>query len=197
VSVTGPWPCRHARRIPRAPLLLALVALLLTGCTATVYTSYQIATDQRSFETQHLDFGIAGTIKARLLESDVKGTGWVEVYCRRGVVVLVGVVERGSAVDRESVAVARRVEGVKRVETYFVPSRPSWVSDYTIKLKISARLIMDWQLRESQVTTSVLAGHVVLIGVVDHADKVKKILDYARATGGVVVVKSFIQVAPS
>jgi outer membrane biogenesis lipoprotein LolB len=26
--------------------LLAFVALLLTGCTATVYTSYQIATDQ-------------------------------------------------------------------------------------------------------------------------------------------------------
>jgi len=47
------------------------------------------------------------------------------------------------------------------------------------------------------VSTSVLAGHVVLVGVVDHADKVKKILDYARATGGGVVVKSFIQVAPS
>jgi osmotically-inducible protein OsmY len=177
--------------------LLASVALLLTGCTATVYTSYQIATDQRSFETQHLDTGIAGTIKAHLLESHVKGTGWVEVYCRRGVVVLVGVVERGSAVDREAVAVAYRVEGVKRVETYFVPSRPSWVSDYAIKLKISARMVMDWDLRESQVSTSVLAGHVVLVGVVDHADKVKKILDHARATGGVVVVKSFIQVAPS
>ena len=177
--------------------LLAFVALVLTGCTATVYTSYQIVTDQRSFEVQHLDTGIAGTIKARLLESDVKGSGWVEVYCRRGVVILVGVVPRGSAVDREVVAVAHRVEGVKRVETYFVPSRPSWLNDYTIKLKISARMVLDWNLRESQVTTSVLAGHVVLIGVVDHADKVKKILDYARATGGVVVVKSFIQVAPS
>ncbi len=177
--------------------LLAFVALLLTGCTATVYTSYQIATDQRSFETQHLDTGIAGTIKAHLLESHVKGAGWVEVYCRRGVVVLVGVVERGSAVDREAVAVAHRVEGVKRVETYFVPSRPSWVSDYAIKLKISARMVMDWDLRESQVSTSVMAGHVVLVGVVDHADKVKKILDHARATGGVVVVKSFIQVASS
>ena len=177
--------------------LLAFVALVLTGCTATVYTSYQIATDQRSFETQHLDTGIAGTIKANLLESHVKGAGWVEVYCRRGVVVLVGVVERGSAVDREAVAVAHRVEGVKRVETYFVPSRPSWASDYTIKLKITARMVLDWDLRESQVTTSVPGGHVVLVGVVDHADKVKKILDYARATGGVVVVKSFIQVAPS
>jgi len=112
--------------------LLAFVALLLTGCTATVYTSYQIATDQRSLEVQHLDTGIAGTIKARLLESDVKGAG---------------------SVDREAVAVAHRVEGVKRVETY---------------------------LKAGQVSTSVLAGHVVLVGVVDHADK----------------VKSFIQVAP-
>jgi hypothetical protein len=55
--------------------LLAFVALGLTGCTATVYPSYQIVTDQRSVEVQHLDTGIAGTIKARLLESDVKGSG--------------------------------------------------------------------------------------------------------------------------
>ena len=122
--------------------LLAFVALLLIGCTAAVYTSYQIATDQRSLEVQHLDTGIAGTIKARLLESDVKGAGW-----------------------RPS------------------PSPTAWRAN--------------WNLKASQVSTSVLAGHVVLVGVVDHADKVKKILDYARATGGGVVVKSFIQVAPS
>jgi len=97
----------------------------------------------------------------------------------------------------EAVAVAHRVEGVKRVETYFVPSRPSWASDFTIQMKINAWMILDWNLKASQVSTSVLAGHVVLVGVVDHADKVKKILDYARATGGGVVVKSFIQVAPS
>jgi osmotically-inducible protein OsmY len=174
---------------------LLLIALLLTGCTAALYTSYELATDQRSFETQHLDVGIAGTIKARLLESPVKGVGWIEVYCRRGTVVLTGVVERGSAAEREALGIAHRVDGVKRVETYFVPSRPSLMSDYTIKVKVNARVVADWDLRLSQVSTSVLAGHVVLVGVVDHEEKVKKILAHARATGGVVAVKSFMQVA--
>jgi osmotically-inducible protein OsmY len=174
---------------------LVVTLLLLNGCTTALYVTYEVTTDQRSFETQHLDTGIAGTIKARLLESDVKGTGWIEVYCRRGVVVLTGVVERGSPAEREALAVARRVEGVKRVETFFVPSRPSLMSDYAIKLKINARVVADWDLRLSQVSTSVLAGNVVLVGVVDREDKVKKLLAHARATGGVVAVKSFIQVA--
>jgi osmotically-inducible protein OsmY len=56
-------------------------------------------------------------------------------------------------------------------------------------------VVADWDLRFSQVSTSVLAGHVVLVGVVDREEKVKKILDHARATGGVVAVKSFIQIA--
>lgn len=174
--------------------LVVTLLLLLNGCTTALYFTYEVATDQRSFETQHLDTGIAGTIKAGLLESDVKGTGWIEVYCRRGVVVLTGVVERGSPAEREALAVARRVEGVKRVETFFVPSRPSLMSDYAIKLKINARVVADWDLRLSQVSTSVLAGNVVLVGVVDREDKVTKMLAHARATGGVVAVKSFMQV---
>jgi osmotically-inducible protein OsmY len=174
---------------------LPLIALLLTGCTTTLYVTYEVATDQRSLETQHLDVGIAGTIKTELLESKVKGTGWIEVYCRRGIVVLTGVVERGSAAEREAIAIARRAEGAKRVETYFVPSRPSLMSDYTIMVKLNARVIADWDLRFSQVSTSVLAGHVVLVGVVDREDKVQKLVNYARTTGGVVAVKSFIQIA--
>jgi osmotically-inducible protein OsmY len=174
---------------------LLLITLLLNGCTAALYTTYEVATDQRTLERQHLDVGIAGTIKTQLLESPVKGTAWIEVYCRRGVVVLTGVVERGSPAEREALAIARRVEGVQRVETYFLPARPSLVSDYAIKLKVSARVVSDLDLRLAQISTSVLAGHVVLIGVVDNADKVSKAVAHARATGGVVAVKSFLQVA--
>jgi osmotically-inducible protein OsmY len=178
------------------PAWLLLIAVGLNGCTTAAYMTYEVATDERPLERQHLDTGIAGTIKTELLQSHVKGTAWIEVYCRRGVVVLAGVVEPGSTADREALAIARRVAGVQRVETYFVPNRPSLMSDYAIKLKVNARVIADWDLRFSQVSTSVLAGHVVLVGVVDREDKAKKIMAHARATGGVVAVKSFIQVVP-
>jgi osmotically-inducible protein OsmY len=175
---------------------LLLAALLLSGCTTTVYLTYEIATDERSVERQHLDTEIELTVKTRFLESPVKGTGWIEVFCRQGVVVLTGVVEPGSPAGPEAVAIARRMPGVKRVETFFVPSRPSLVSDYTIKLKLGARVVSDWDLRFSQVSSCVLAGHVVLVGVVDREEKATKIVAHARATSGVVGVKSFIQVVP-
>jgi osmotically-inducible protein OsmY len=177
------------------PLLLGL-ALLLNGCVTAALITYEVVTDERSVERQHADGEIMITIKTRLLESPVKGTGWVEVYCRHGVVVLTGVVERGSPAAREAVTIARRMPGVKRVETYFVSERTSLLSDYVIKLKLNARVVADWDLRLSQVSTSVLDGHVVLVGVVDSADQVQRIVGHARATGGVVAVKSFLQVDP-
>jgi osmotically-inducible protein OsmY len=174
----------------------ALSVVLVAGCTTVARTGYEAATDERSLATQTADTKISATIKKQLLESKVKGTGGLDVYCRNGAVVLAGVVERGSPAGSEAASIARRVEGVKRVETYFVPEQPSSVSDFAIKQKINARLIGDGDLKAGQVDMSVLAGHVVLVGVVDSRAKVDKVVAHARATDGVVAVKSFIQVAP-
>jgi len=65
--------------------------------------------------------------------------------------------------------------GVKRVETYFVPSRPSWESDIAIKEEIRATLIADPALVSGRVDIAVFAGHVVLIGVVDSRANVEKL----------------------
>jgi osmotically-inducible protein OsmY len=175
-------------------IVVTSLSLLLSGCLTVAQTSYETATDERSVATQKADTQAALTIKKRLLESDVKGTGGLDVYCRNGVVVLTGVVEAGSAAGREAVAIAGKVDGVKRVETYYVPSRPSMAGDLLIKQKISARMVGDGDLKAGQVDMSVLAGHVVLVGVVNRAEKVTKIIGHARATEGVVAVKSFIQV---
>jgi osmotically-inducible protein OsmY len=175
--------------------MLLPIAVLLNGCiTAAVYTTYEVTTDVRSFERQHLDTEIAITLKTRLLESEVKGTGWLDVYCRQGVVVLAGVVEPGSPAGKEAVGIAHRIPGVKRVETYFVPARSSVVADYAIKTKLNARMLVDRELRLSQVSATVVDGHVVLVGVVDREQKLQKVLGHARATGGVIAVKSYIQV---
>ena len=168
--------------------------LLFASCTTVAKTGYESATDERSLATQTADTQIAATTKKRLLESNVKGTGGLDVFCRNGVVVLAGVVERGSSAGSEAVTIARRVDGVKRVDTYFLPEQPSSMSDFTIKQKINARLIGDGDLKAGQVDMSVIAGHVVLVGVVNSQAKVDKIIGHARATEGVVTIKSFIQV---
>ena len=48
-------------------------------------------------------------------------------------------------------------------------------------------------MKAGQVDMAVIAGHVVLVGIVDRPEKIDKIIAHARATDGVVVVKSFIQ----
>ncbi len=68
------------------------------------------------------------------------------------------------------------------------------MSDFTIKQKINAKLIGDGDLKAGQVDMSVVAGHVVLVGVVNSGAKVDRIIGHARGTDGVVAVKSFIQV---
>jgi osmotically-inducible protein OsmY len=176
-------------------LLVGLFALVfLTSCVTAARTGYETATEERSIATQAADTEIALTIKKNLLASSVGGTSGLDVYCRNGAVVLAGVVPRGSQAGSEAVTIARRVDGVKSVNTYFVPEQPSKTSDFVIKEKINAALVGDVDLKAGQVDMTVVAGHVVLVGVVNSQAKVDKIVAHARSTEGVVAAKSFIQV---
>src|SRR6516162_9240054 len=108
-------------------LLLVILIVALAGCepyALAVEATYDVATDPRSLTTQATDTEAEAQIKAALLSSPVSGTSGIDVYCRQGVVVRVGVVPPGSQAGQTAVAIARQTPGVKRVETYFVPSRP-------------------------------------------------------------------------
>ncbi len=106
--------------------------------------------------------------------------------------VLAGVVSDPKVGER-AVTSARAVEGVKGVETYFLPSQPSLVSDLGIIAKTKAKVIGDLDLRASQVDLTAIAAHVVLAGVVDRQEKIDRIVGHARSVEGVVAVKSFLQ----
>ena len=185
-------------------LILVLITLgcliacnpYMAGVTA-VRETYTIATDPRQVETQAADTAIEAQIKAALMTSPVKGTSGIDVFSRNGVVVLAGVVPPGSLAGREAVSIARGTSGVKRVETYFVNNRPSWMHDFEVKEKIRAIYITDPVLVSGQVDIAVYGGHVVLVGVVPSQAKVDKFVNDARSVSGVVSVTSFIQVASS
>ena len=138
--------------------------------------------------TQATDTQAEVQIKAALLASPVSGTSGIDVYCRQGVVVLVGVVPPGSQAGQAAVAIARQTPGVRRVETYFVPSRPSWESDIAIKEQIRVSLIADPALVSGRVDIAVYAGHVVLVGVVNSQASVQRFISDARSVPGVVSV---------
>jgi len=175
------------------PLMLVVV---LSGCSPYVLAAketYGVATDPRSLATQATDTGVEVQIKTGLLASPVSGTSGIDVYCRQGVVVFVGMVPPGSQAGRAAVEIARQTPNVKRVETYFVSSRPSWENDLAIKEQIRAILIADPILVSGRVDIDVYAGHVVLVGVVESQAKAQKFVSDARSVSGVVAVTSYIQ----
>jgi osmotically-inducible protein OsmY len=171
-----------------------ILAGLLAGCFTIVHESYDVATDERSVGTQASDTEIWGTIKKDLAQSSVKGTNSISVFCRNGIVVLAGVVPKGSEAGTEAVRIARGVQGVKRVETYFLPNQPSRTSDFEIEEKIHYKMVGDVDLKADQIDMTVIDGHVVLVGMVNSKAKIEKVVAIARATKGVKVVKSFIQI---
>jgi osmotically-inducible protein OsmY len=144
--------------------------------------------------TQETDTQAEIQLKAALLASPVKGTSGIDVYCRQGVMALAGVVPPGSAAGQEAVRLARETAGVKRVESFFVSSRPSWTSDLEIKEEIRAKLIGDPSLLSGRVDIGVYGGHVMLVGVVGSAAKVQQFTAVARSVSGVQSVTSFMQI---
>lgn len=171
-----------------------VLALLLAGCTTIASSAYKASVDERPLATLKDDTVIEAKIKKGLLDSGFKNYWAIDVYCHQAVVVLTGVVEPGSKLGDQAVVIAKAVEGVKRVETYFVPNRPSTTSDLAILAKIKSRIIGDGELQAPQVEISVIAGHVVLAGVVSRPARIDQFIRHARAVEGVVTVKSFIQV---
>jgi osmotically-inducible protein OsmY len=182
-------------------MLPIVLAAGLAGCnpyvaaTSLVHETYGVATDLRSLPTQETDTQAEVQLKAALLASPVNGTGGIDVYCRRGVMVLAGVVPSGSSAGQEAVRLARQTSGVARVETFFVNARPSWASDLEVKEEIRAKLIADPGLISGRVDIGVYAGHVMLVGVVESPQKARQFEAIARSVPGAVSVKSFLQTA--
>jgi osmotically-inducible protein OsmY len=174
---------------------LVLLALTQTACTTAIVVTYQTLTDVRSLEEQTDDARIMGTIKDTLATKQGVGSALqVHVFSHLGRVVVAGIVEPRSPLAVDAVALARAVPGVRKVDPVFLPSRPSYPRDLTISLKLDAKIVTDLSLRRSQLEWTVLAGTVVLTGVVDEAAKAARVVQHARSIDNVTAVRSFIQV---
>lgn len=176
---------------------LALLALTQTACTTAIVVTYQTLTDIRSLEEQHDDARIMGTIKDTLATKQGVGSALqVHVFSHLGRVIVAGIVEPRSVLAAEAIAVARAVPGVHKVDSVFLPARPSYPRDLTVSLKLDAKIVADLALRRTQLEWTVLAGTVVLTGVVDDPGKAARAVEHTRSIDHVTAVRSFIQVRP-
>jgi osmotically-inducible protein OsmY len=176
---------------------LGALALVHTGCTTAVIVAYQTLSDVRTMQEQHEDARIMGTIKDELAtKSGVATALQIHVFSHLGRVVLAGIVEPGSKLGAEAISVARGVEGVRKIDSVYLPARPSYPRDLTISLKLDAKIVADLELRRAQVEWTVLAGTVIVTGLVDSDEKVRRVVEHARSIDNVTAVRSYIQVRP-
>ena len=174
---------------------LVVLALTQTACTTAIVVTYQTLTDVRTLEEQTDDARIMGTVKDTLATKQGVGSALqVHVFSHLGRVVVAGIVEPRSPLAVDAVTLARAVPGVRKVDTVFLPSRPSYPRDLTISLKLDAKIVTDLSLRRSQLEWTVLAGTVVLTGVVDEPANAARVVQHARSIDNVTAVRSFIQV---
>lgn len=154
-------------------LLSLTLALLMTGCASSVYKA---ATDDRSKSDQAADARICTSIRSSLTAKDSGSLSVLDVFCHNQVVVIAGALPPNYKLGAEAVQIAKSTSGVKRVETFFGPKPSQDTGDSGIALKVKAKLVGDTSMTAAGTDLTVVAGNVVLVGVVDDRAKVHKMI---------------------
>lgn len=175
-------------------VLITIFAMSITGCG----TIYKAAMDERSLGQQTADAKISATIMKQYYDDEDVSVLGIEPYTFSGQVYLVGEYET-STQKNKAVSIAKGVEGVTGVTTYFLPEKEDpacGTSDnVTILAKVKKALIGDSDIWSTNVEVKVVQCKVVLLGLVGSNDQVSKSIAHAKAVEGVRSVKSYLRVA--
>lgn len=172
-----------------------VLSFLNSGCG----TVYKVAVDERSVRTQASDEKITLAIRKKIADSDQAKFFDVSTSCYDGDVYLVGEYET-LAHKKEAVKLARSVEGVKSVTTYFLKKKKDDFCGSTDNLglvaKLKAKLIKDTDIWSTNIQIKTVQCHLVLLGFVGSQTEIQKAIEHAKSVPKVRGVKSFLRVAP-
>ena len=174
--------------------LLAVLLIVTAGCGgARPYRAMaRAATSEEDVFAQAQDKELKVQLREALLaggESPLAITPYV--YMERGFVV--GFV--GDGAERDGVlSAAQGVPGLRSLQSY-LPDRPttsSTVDDVATKANIKAALVPHREIGVTHVDIEVLAGHVVLLGVVGSEEARESAVTVATGVSGVKAVTNFL-----
>ena len=184
---------RGDRRFLMTRHLVPVLALLLSGCVAHTST---VATDGATLGDESADAKACASINSALVARDPGVLSVLTIFCRDQLVVIAGALPPDYKLAVEAVHIATKTPGVRRVETVFVPKAVQEASDATVAAKIKAALAGDATTRAPGTDLTVVAGTVVLVGLVTDQAKADRIVASAASVEGVRSVRSFIQLRP-
>ena len=150
------------------------------------------ASSEESARAQAGDDKLKVALREAVLASDPAAEVHVTPYVYMGHAYLVGFVD-GAAERQKVTAAAQAVPGVRSLDTY-LPDQPATsqtASDLDIEGKVKAALALGGE-RVTQIDIDVLAGEVVLLGVVASQSDIDSAITAAQGVSGVTGVKSFL-----
>lgn len=184
------------RWVGRGAAALAVFALLAGGAGCGGARPYRAmakaASSEESARAQAGDDQLKLALRRAVLTSDPAAEVHVTPYVYMGHAYLVGFVD-GAPQRQNLTDAAQAVPGVRSLDTY-LPDRPAasqTASDLEIEGKVKAALALDGE-RVTQIDIDVLAGEVVLLGVVSDQSAIDAAIAAAQGVGGVTGVKSFL-----
>jgi osmotically-inducible protein OsmY len=170
------------------------LALLLVGCGGMrpYRAMAKAASSEESVHAQVSDDRLKMAVREALVASVATAAVRVTPYVYMGHAYLVGFVD--GAAERETLtAAAQNVSGVRALDIY-LPIRPaesSTASDLTLKGEVKGALALDRE-RVTQIDLDVLAGQVVLLGVVSSQQTIDSAVAAAQGVRGVTGVTNFL-----
>jgi len=163
-----------------------VLALMLVGC----------ASHDVNARTADLggDARACPSIRSAVLARDKSALTVLDILCTGDLVVIAGALPPDYTLAVAAVHIARNTPGVGRVETFFVPRSEREASDSVLAARLRTAVAGSDGVAATDL--AVVAGTVVVVGVVDDQAKADRLVANLGAVPGVKGVKSFLQVKP-
>ncbi len=178
-------------------IICLLLLVFVVGCSP-YGTIYGVAVDERKASTIASDKKITAEIQKTFLEDSTIKVLDISSYCYDGHVFLVGEYDNKEQKEKAE-KMAKKVEGVKSVQTYLLPEKKGdtcGTSDnVAITGKVDAKLTADKDIRSTNIDVKVVQCNVVLLGIVRSGEEIAKAAAHAKSVGGVRNVTSFLTAA--
>ena len=167
-------------------LVVTVMAHAAAGCGGVrpYRAMAKAASSEESIGAQVDDHRLKTAVREALLASGLGVSITPHVYM--GHAYLVGFVD-GEAQRQQAIEAARSVEGVRSLDTY-LPEKPASgspkIDDIALEANVKSALALDRDQPVTRIDLEVLAGHVVLLGVVSSPEAVQAVAaDTARVSG--------------
>jgi len=187
---------RHRGSGAHVAVRICATALLLTAAGCAGMRPYRAmakaASSEESVHAQVGDDRLKMAVREALLAADADAVVHVTPYVYMGHGYLVGFVD--GATERQKLTdAAQGVAGLRSLDTYLPdePAQSHTASDLSLKGEVKAALALDRE-RVTQIDLEVLAGDVVLLGVVSDQTAIDSAVAAAQGVGGVTGVTNFL-----